>query len=140
METVSKLTERLFQIHRGEQAYINRSIRALNLNIYQARTLQYVCAHPRTMQKSLAIYLGKSEATVTNILKVLQSRGLVDRHVVAGNERQKELLLTTAGARKVDDVHAVFATLEASLNANLTISEHDELMRLLAKVAAGETA
>lgn len=138
MESISKLTERLFQIHRGERAYIHRGIRALELNIYQARTLHYVGAHPGTMQKKLASYLGKSEATVTNILKVLQARDLIDRQVASGNERQKELRLTAAGEQKVAEVHAVFATLETDMNAQLDDTERAELMRLLAKVAAAE--
>ena len=138
METSSKLTERLFQIHRGERAYIHRGIRALELNIYQARALHYIGAHPGTMQKKLATYLGKSEATVTNILKVLQARLLIDRQVVSGNERQKQLRLTAAGEQKVAAVHAVFATLETNLNAQLATEERTELMRLLAKVAVAE--
>lgn len=112
-----QLAELFHQILTAEQAYIHDGLKRLGLNAEQSRLLKYVSDHPGCPQKAVAAYLGRQSATVTNMLKGLESRGLIKRAVVAGNERQKQLFLTEAGTALVTDVTKIFQSLEDTMSA-----------------------
>lgn len=134
--TEDELVENLFQISRKERQFILHQLKRSGLNIMQAQALNFIATHPGAIQKALSHYLGKQDATTTNILKVLETKQLVVRRVAAANERQKQLYLSPEGQERVQSVRAVFIDLERRISTPLTPAEKSTLLKLLKRVNA----
>ena len=103
------LVEAVFEFNQVNQLYFEQQVKALGLTMYQARILNYVAAHPGTIQRPLTTVLGKPAATVTNILKVMVRNHLLERRVPQDNGRQKQLFLTAQGRSQFSAVENIFA-------------------------------
>jgi DNA-binding MarR family transcriptional regulator len=132
--TADELVEQIFQITHQEQLFIQQELKQSGLNVMQAQTLNFIAQHPGTIQKKLSQYLGKSEATTTNVIKVLVQRRLVVRRVASINTRQKQLYLLPDGQELVQSVRQVFVELEQRVSAPLDETEKQTLLALLKRV------
>lgn len=130
------ISEKIYQISNLQQNFVAQSLKYLELNPIQARSLNYIAQHPGTIQKNLAGYLEKPNATVTNILKSLEKADFIKRKIPVENERQKQLFLTVAGERVIGEVEQIFAQLNALVELELTTKEIDSLNQVLPKVAS----
>lgn len=130
------ISEKIYQISNLQQNSVAQSLKYLELNPIQARSLNYIAQHPGTIQKNLAGYLEKPNATVTNILKTLEKADFIKRKIPVENERQKQLFLTAAGERVIGEVEQIFAQLNALVELELTAKEIDSLNQVLPKVAS----
>ncbi|MBO0450078.1 winged helix-turn-helix transcriptional regulator [Enterococcus sp. MJM12] len=130
------ISEKIYQISNLQQNFVAQSLKYLELNPIQARSLNYIAQHPGTIQKNLAGYLEKPNATVTNILKSLEKADFIKRKIPVENERQKQLFLTAAGERVIGEVEQIFAQLNALVELELTAKEIDSLNQVLPKVAS----
>ncbi|MCI1986085.1 MAG: MarR family transcriptional regulator [Lactobacillus sp.] len=137
--TDNELVEHLFRLTREEQQFVQHQLKRHGLNVLQAQALNFIAQHPAAIQKALSQYLGKQEATTTNLLKVLESRQLILRRVAADNERQKKLYLTPEGQELVQVVHAVFIDLETRVSTPLTDEEKQLMLALLKRITAEAT-
>ncbi len=131
----NSVIEALYRLNTRNQAYVAAQLRALDLTIHQARSLQFIAQHPQTNQKALAHYLGKHDATVTNLLKVLEKRQLLTRMLTPGDERQKQLTLTAAGQAAVASAQAIFAHREQQIAELLSAMGHEQLVHTLQNLA-----
>ncbi|WP_461213641.1 MarR family winged helix-turn-helix transcriptional regulator [Lacticaseibacillus sp. GG6-2] len=136
-QTPPAVMEALFKLNTLNQQYTTTHLKAYALTIPQARALLYIDAHAKTNQKTLATYLGKQDATVTNLLKALEKRGLVLRKITPNNERQKELTLTPKGTAMVAEVQQIFYDRETKTAVLLTDSEQKQLLTILTRLNAG---
>ncbi|WP_321388282.1 MarR family transcriptional regulator [uncultured Enterococcus sp.] len=109
-------------------------LKKIGLNVQQARTLNYIFANPGTIQKGLAAYLGKQDATITNLLKSLEKKQLILRKIPDDNERQKQLYLTEKGSATVEKIQALFSELEQTLSDLLSEAELAAAMQLMKKL------
>ena len=134
LENEHSVVEALYRLNTLNQGHVLAKLRELTLTIHQARSLLFIAKHPQTSQKNLADYLGKQDATVTNLVKVLEKRDLVTRSVVAGNERQKAVALTAKGQALVVKIHGVFHDREAAVKHLLSTPEREELLALLKRL------
>ena len=134
LDVPNVLTEQIRQVTQAEQQIIHRNLKQLDLNLIQARALNFIAQHPAAIQKELSQYLGKPNATTTNILKVLEARQLIVRRVQAGNERQKQLYLLPDGQELMQAINHLFMTLEAQVAAPLSAAEQQTLLTLLQRV------
>lgn len=128
------LSENLYQVNLMQQEFIEKRLKGLGLTTHQARTLNYIANNSGTIQKKLANYLGKQDATVTNILKNLEKNHYIFREIPADNERQKQLFLTENGEKLVKDIQRIFRDLEVEITGNLEKEEQVVLKRLLKKI------
>ncbi|WP_125571711.1 MarR family winged helix-turn-helix transcriptional regulator [Lacticaseibacillus songhuajiangensis] len=133
--TEDELIEQIFQITRKERQFIQQTLKQHGLNIMQAQALNFIAQHPGAIQKKLSVYLGKSEATTTNIIKILEQRQLVVRRLASNNERQKQLYLLPDGQVLVQSVHKIFIDLEQRVSAPLTATEKNTLLSLLHRIS-----
>lgn len=133
-ENEHSVVEALYRLNTLNQGHVLAKLRELSLTIHQARSLQFIAEHPATSQKHLADYLGKQDATVTNLVKVLEQRDLVSRAVVAGNERQKAVSLTTKGQALVVKIHGIFQHRETAVEQLLSQPERHQLLTLLKRL------
>lgn len=127
------LAEKVYMLGILQQKYVVARLKVLQLNSLQARSLSYMSIHPGTIQRELADYLGKKQATVTNILKGLEERKLVYREIPKSNERQKNLFLTAEGEQLVRQVNIIFEQLDQKVRNGLTELEQEQLEVNLAK-------
>ncbi|OJG68733.1 hypothetical protein RV09_GL000132 [Enterococcus moraviensis] len=116
-----------------QQNYVVSSLRKLHLNSLQARSLSYIFHHPGTIQREVADYVGKKQATLTNVLKGLEERNLVYREIPKNNERQKNIFLTAEGKQLVGQVNIIFDQLDEKVRNGLTKEEQTQLMINLTK-------
>lgn len=82
----------------------------------------------------MAVYLGKQDATVTNILKTLEKQAYIYREIPADNERQKKLYLTEKGQDLIKEIQQIFRDLENQITSSLEEEEQQQLKQLLKKI------
>lgn len=124
-------TSLIHQIASFETQYLNHALKSLNLNSDQGRAINFIAHHPNSMQRDIARYLNRQEASVTNLLKGLVARQLIVRTIPEENERTKILSLTQAGEDIVADIQRAFDQLTELLEAPLSDSEATKLTQLL---------
>lgn len=134
MSNQESLAEKIYQISILQQNYVLQRFKELQLNSLQARSISYIFHHQGSMQRELAEYLGKKQATVTNILKGLEERNLVYRKIPKNNERQKNIFLTTEGEQVAHQVSLIFKELDEKICNGLTQEEQDMFQLNLTKV------
>lgn len=125
------LLEQLYSIHTLQQEHIQKRLKKIGLTIQQARTLNYVATYSGTIQRNVAAYLGKQDATVTNLLKTLEKQEYIIRKIPDDNERQKKLYLTAKGTTIVKKVQAIFIDLEEQLSTILSEKNKNTLRQSL---------
>jgi DNA-binding MarR family transcriptional regulator len=134
VNTTESLSEQIYSIHNLQQEYIQTRLKEIGLNTQQARTLNYIFITPGTIQKKLAVYLGKQDATVTNLLKNLEKKDYLLRKIPDENERQKQLYLTDKGKAAVEKIQTIFNSLEQAFSDILSESEQVTAMQLMQKI------
>ena len=80
----------------------------------------------------LAHKAGLSKATMTPLLKRLEQKGLINRELLPDNERQKSIVLTTAGRALGEESNAI--TEQVFCQTGLSIEEAHTLIRLSKKL------
>lgn len=123
----ASLAEKVYLLGMQQQKYVVVRLKMLQLNSLQARSLSYIFLHPGTIQREIADYLGKKQATVTNVLKGLEERKLVYREIPKDNERQKNIFLTAEGEQLVAQVNLIFEQLDQKVRNGLTKEEQEQL-------------
>lgn len=129
-----QVTEKIYTISVQQQNFVLQQLKLLQLNEMQARSLNFISAHSGTIQRNLAEYLGKQQATVTNLLKSLEEKQLIYREIPKENERQKNIYLTQTGKELVAKVQKIFVTLDKTVQAGLTKQQQAQLETLLTLV------
>ncbi|WP_019422230.1 MarR family winged helix-turn-helix transcriptional regulator [Paenibacillus sp. OSY-SE] len=92
------------------------------------------------LPSQLAEHLGVTRATVTGLIDTLERDGLVSRRTSATDGRQRSVVLTEQGARKLRDMAPEhFARLEAMVGL-LSVEERSVFLDLLGRVTQGISA
>ncbi|MBC2078707.1 winged helix-turn-helix transcriptional regulator [Listeria booriae] len=132
----NELSEKIYTLSLLQQDYISKRLKGIHLNVLQAKSLNYVSVNSGTIQKDLANYLGKQNATVTNILKELEKKQLIYREIPKDNERQKKIFLTSGGAQLVGEVQQAFADLNQEMEQIISAKEKAQIVAGLEKLIA----
>ncbi|MBC1402244.1 winged helix-turn-helix transcriptional regulator [Listeria booriae] len=132
----NELSEKIYTLSLLQQDYISKRLKGIHLNVLQAKSLNYVSVNSGTIQKDLANYLGKQNATVTNILKELEKKQLIYREIPKDNERQKKIFLTSGGAQLVGEVQQAFADLNQEMERIISAKEKAQIVAGLEKLIA----
>ncbi|ANK65309.1 hypothetical protein AYR54_08700 [Loigolactobacillus backii] len=134
IDNSNNLSERLHLVVAQETDFIHAQLSELGLNNQQARLLKYVSEHPGTIQKDVAEYLNRQNATVTNMLKLMAKRGYIVRKIPADNERQKQIFLEPKGEKLLGSINATFASLEAEIESAVPQKEQAAFIRNLERI------
>jgi len=129
------VSEQIHLVHILQKNYIHVQLSKIDLNEIQARTINYVLTYPGAIQRELAQYLGKQNATITNVLKILEKKKYIKREITVGNERQKQLYLTEDGEKLAALIQKIFLDLEKVVLSSLLDSEINNLKDGLKKVS-----
>ncbi|WP_213620461.1 MarR family winged helix-turn-helix transcriptional regulator [Paenibacillus sp. J22TS3] len=92
------------------------------------------------LPSQLAEHLSVTRATVTGLIEVLERDGLVSRRASSVDGRQKAVILTEKGAKKLQEMaHEHFTRLEAMVSL-LTLEERGVFLDLLGRITQGMSA
>lgn len=128
------ISEKIYHISNLQQEYISERFKKLNLNSQQSRCINYIHEHPGAIQKDIAKYIGKSDATVTNILKPLEKKDLIIRETKKDNERQKNLYLTESGDELALEIGEIFGGMITLIEKDFTKNEIKALSSFLDRI------
>ncbi len=120
------LAEKIYAVSTLQQNFVIERLKTLHLNSLQSRSLNFIAMYPGTMQRELANYLGKQQATVTNILKVLEEKKFIYRRIPKNNERQKNIYLTPEGEQMVEKVQTIFDELGRQMESVFSKEERQQ--------------
>ncbi|MGF2385148.1 MarR family winged helix-turn-helix transcriptional regulator [Lentilactobacillus otakiensis] len=109
----------IHQIAKLEENLINQQLHELNLNSDQPYALRYIGDLPGTNQRTIASALGRSAASVSNVLKGLEARKLIEKHLNPDNDREKQIALTSLGLKTVKNVVRAFDVLDEKVDGAL---------------------
>lgn len=132
MKDRNSVSSIIHQIAKLEESLINQQLHELNLNSDQAHTLRFIGDHSGTNQRAIATLLGRSAASVSNLLKGLESKQLIEKHLNPDNDREKQISLTTQGEEIVRDVKHAFEILDNRVGEAL--SSPDQVRKQLDKI------
>ena len=133
------ISEQIYVLSILQQKFVHDQLKQIGLNEMQARTIHYVNSFPGHIQKDLAAYLGKQDATVTNLLKQMEKMNYLRREIPNNNERQKHLFLTDYGVEKANQIQFVFIELEKKMNSDFIQVDIQSLKSLLKKLSNSMT-
>lgn len=133
-----------FLIRRAHQMSISvfsEECAAFNVTPAQYGILLVVRHGPAGLdQTRVAEALGQDRATIGQILRGLEQRGLIERKPPPHDPRRKVLTVTAAGIELVDKASEVTPQIQRRVLSSLTEDEGQTLMHLLHKMAEASNA
>lgn len=107
----------------------------IKFNPLDFHTLGMVRAEPGVRASTVAESLGIAATTASSVIRRLLHRGWIVRQQCTGDRRAYQLTLTEEGQRLADAIHDQDINNMSVFLSALTVTEQDELIRLLNKVA-----
>ena len=104
------------------------------LTYAQYTTLMALAEEDGVSITHLAARLGVAKATMTPMLRNLEDKGLVTRHMQDNSERQKSIRITDAGRSLLGQ--SCHATEEVFASTGLTLKQAHDLIALCKKITA----
>lgn len=100
----------------------------------QTMILAVIAKQPGMIQRDLVKIIGRRAATISSLLKRLESADLIRREIPVDNTRNKELHLTDAGKAIVQEFETVRESETNTLASRLNADEQRNLIALLEKL------
>ncbi len=125
-----------FLIRRAQQIAVSLFLEesgALGITNTQYGILVVLRYRPGTDQISLAKLLGLDRSTTGMVVDKLESTGLVKRRVASNDRRKRELVLTRAGERMLDELTQPARRAQARVLSAFTAEERIAFLDLLEK-------
>lgn len=91
--------------------------------------------NPGIRSVDLARKLGVARSGMVRLIDDLESRGLIQREILASDRRNQALVLTTAGRRNLKQLERAVERHEVELAGKLTAKERTQLIELLWRIA-----
>ena len=130
-ETISYLLAQVCKLHRQRADDL---LGEIGLHVGQEMVLCALWEREDVTQTKLGEHLGVRPATVTNALRRLERKGLVQRMPDAEDQRVSRVSLTTEGREVRAEVEQKWSRLERASFAGTTARERDVLRGLLSRV------
>jgi MarR family transcriptional regulator, lower aerobic nicotinate degradation pathway regulator len=120
----------------GAHAICSKALAPLDLHVRQFGLLTVLDAEGALSQQALGDWTRLDRTTMVAQVDALEERGLVRRERNPDDRRAYLVRITPAGRRVLRRAQPKMAAAEHELLASLTASEREQLLELLAKVAA----
>ncbi|WP_121371834.1 MarR family winged helix-turn-helix transcriptional regulator [Frondihabitans australicus] len=128
--------DKLERINRAQIRAGQDWIRGRGLTLQQAFVLNYLTDHSGAMQREIAEATQTTPANISGVLRVLQSRGLIERRTDEGDDRSKRVFATPDGVALLAGRDDAMAAVDDRLLSPLSSSEQATLDELLGRIAA----
>ncbi|SFM19072.1 DNA-binding transcriptional regulator, MarR family [Pelosinus propionicus DSM 13327] len=112
----------------------DKSLSEYGLTSQQGQTIGYINSNEGVIQKDLADFFNKRDATMTSMLQGLEKKGFIERKIPENNEREKRVYLRPMGKELVGSFDKKFQEIEDDITKSLTDDEIETLLRLLTKI------
>ena len=103
----------------------------LGIGLSQLKILDLLTVWPQTKQRSLANFLGQTEASVSRQIKLLRQKGLLISRVDPIERRQHLAVLTQKGIKITVAAREVLEEFHTTLFAQLNNRDQEQLHKLL---------
>jgi MarR family transcriptional regulator, transcriptional regulator for hemolysin len=104
----------------------------LGIGLSQYKILSAAASNPRLQQRSIAVELGQTEASVSRQVKLLLKKGMITSRKNPANRREHLTELTAKGTRVTEAAAQALATYHRSLTGHLSPRQQEVLLGLLA--------
>jgi DNA-binding MarR family transcriptional regulator len=105
------------------------------IRISEFTVLLALAENPGIRQGVLADVLKIKWSNMTKLVRALEGRGLISRHIPPDNRRSVELSVTEAGRKQIDAASAKMYRLDRDALSMLSDAEHEQLLVLTRKIA-----
>lgn len=112
----------------------DKSLSEFGLTSQQGHTIGYISSNEGIIQKDLADFFNKRDATMTSMLQGLEKKGFIERRIPENNEREKRVYLMPKGKELIESFDKKFQEIENDVTKSLTDDEIQTLLRLLTKI------
>ena len=100
--------------------------------------IAYIAEHSErgvpVFQRDIEEHFGITRSTVSKVVKLMEKKGLVERHSVAHDARLKRLVLTPEAAALATEMKEDAMRLEARLTAGFSEPEREQLLDYLQRL------
>lgn len=131
MESIHYL---LMSDHFLVQKSLLTSIKDTELTPGQPKILDYLQNHNGCVQKEIAKGCHIEPASITVILKGMESKGYIERKILNGDRRSLYVFLTEKGKKYIEYLNEKFDKVENTALKNFTEDEKQQLNDLLMRV------
>jgi len=104
---------------------------ALGIGFSQFKILMALKWHEGVQQRSIAEYLGQTEASISRQIKLLQKMGLLESRPSPKNRREHITTLTAKGERVADQAQQLLNEYHAPMFARLSEKQQEQLVEIL---------
>ncbi|GEK28593.1 MarR family winged helix-turn-helix transcriptional regulator [Furfurilactobacillus siliginis] len=119
---------------RQQQRIAEQMVQQAGVTMQQTTILAIIAQQPGMIQRDLVNIIGRRAATISSLLKRLDSAGLVRRKIPSDNTRNKELYLTDTGQQVVQQFKCIRENETNALAGKLLETEQTTLIALLEKL------
>jgi len=133
-ESARQIIGRILWMSRQHRQRVAQRLEKIDLGGGEAPILMQLSFHGEMNQRELAEHIGVTPATVSQSLKAMVKKGLVERFEDETDARVFRLKLTGLGMEKRREAEQVFAQVDQEILSTLDISEQDQLAGLLLKL------
>ena len=121
-----------------EQKLLNEKLRQkASVTTQQAMILRIIATKPGLIQKDIVNIVNRQPATISVLLKKMETDKLIIRKIPTNNSRNKELYLTKKGQAVVESFRGMLNAVSEEMSKNLTNDQKEELIGLLNIIAQG---
>ena len=120
--------------------HFNSIAESMGLTMVQAAFLLFINDEKEVFQKDLEAEFDIRPSTVTNILRVLERKGFIEKLYVSTDARLKKIVLTKASLPLVQPLYKKVLIHDQDLLKNFSDEEKTALFHLLKKVAQNVSA
>lgn len=107
------LANKIYRLGQLIHTLMNQELAPFDLRFNHARVLHYISEHPGCTQKEIGEYLVYQPASLTNLIKLLEKKQMIERRRNPNNNREKNLYLLDKGKRIVQKSDVSFEHLNA---------------------------
>lgn len=95
------LANKIYRLGQMIHTLMNQELAPLHIRFNHARVLHYIDEHPGCVQKDIGEYLVYQPASLTNLIKLLEKKQMIERRRNPYNNREKKLYLVDKGRKVV---------------------------------------
>lgn len=129
-----KLGKILASVNNKKNAYFNNQLKDLGLSYGQALVINVVYNHGIIQQDALTKDLEIDKSAVTRILKTLEEKKCIEKHMCYSDHRVYEISLTKKGEDVYPQIRTIIDNMTKVMLKDISDNEAKQLVDLLYKI------
>jgi len=132
----TEFVDQLSKVSRKWRTLFDARVKTQGLTLARARTLLHLMDQDGLTQKDLADQLGIENATMVRLLDGLERQGMVERRVVEGDRRAKQVTLSAAARRQAEEIRNHAYAIRDEALAGVAAKDLEVAIRVLRQISA----